>query len=154
MCSLKNGGPAFYQVVKGILLYLNQPSPQNLKAGQKINENSFFAVNLELISSQKVLNENPIHQRYLQTFIHLSYPFFNGCKPEQKDSTPAPTEAKNVPKATKGTELEANGAFFRSAAAYFERHQRPSGRREYIINPEGTSSDNGVYNVVRHAGAL
>ncbi|NRB53770.1 MAG: hypothetical protein HRU41_39325 [Saprospiraceae bacterium] len=88
-------------------------------------------------------------------FILFSLLFvLNGCKPEQKESTPTSTEAQNKPPTTEGAEGEVNVAFLRTAAAYFERHQRPSGRLEYIINPEGTSSDNGVYNVVRHAGAL
>ncbi len=78
----------------------------------------------------------------------------SSCKPDQKESEPITTETKTVPVRAEGTEVEANGIFLKTAAAYFERHQRPSGRFEYIINPEGTSNDNGIYNVVRHAGAL
>lgn len=78
----------------------------------------------------------------------------SGCKPDQKESKPIPPENRTVLTAAEGIEVEANGVFLQSSAAYFERHQRPSGRFEYIINPEGTSNDNGIYNVVRHAGAL
>ncbi|MBX2876674.1 MAG: hypothetical protein KTR30_31450 [Saprospiraceae bacterium] len=78
------------------------------------------------------------------------------CEPAPKQAEAVSTKRETTaePKQAGETEVAANGAFLKASAAYFERHQRPSGRLEYIINPEGTSSDNGVYNVVRHAGAL
>lgn len=88
-------------------------------------------------------------------FILFSLLFvISSCKPDQKGSESVTTETKTLPVAAEGTAVEANGVFLKTSALYFERHQRPSGRFEYIINPEGTSSDNGIYNVVRHAGAL
>lgn len=78
----------------------------------------------------------------------------SGCKTEpQETKDPTPTLTQ-VPVVGDGTAVVANGAFLVAAAAYFQRHQRDNGRFEYIINPEGTSNDNGVYNVVRHAGSL
>ncbi|MEZ5039841.1 MAG: hypothetical protein R2828_08115 [Saprospiraceae bacterium] len=45
-------------------------------------------------------------------------------------------------------------ASMQAAGNYFKKHQLDAGRFEYLINPEGTSNDGNLYNVVRHAGVL
>lgn len=77
-----------------------------------------------------------------------------GCKAESKETQDQTARPVQVQGTGEGTSVAANGDFLLSAAAYFQRHQHENGRLEYLINPEKTSSDNGIYNVVRHAGVL
>ncbi len=97
---------------------------------------------------------NTLRPQFIKLILFSFLFVLSSCKPEQMESEATTTTTKVIPKVADGMAVAANGAFLKNSAAYFERHQRASGRLEYIINPEGTSSDNGIYNVVRHAGAL
>lgn len=77
-----------------------------------------------------------------------------GCKAEPQESTKLVHNATKIQAVGQGVALAEHGDFLVAAANYFQRHQHDNGRLEYLINPEGTSSDNGIYNVVRHAGVL
>lgn len=44
--------------------------------------------------------------------------------------------------------------FLQAAGNYFKNHQLKNGRFEYILNPDGNSGNNDIYNVVRHAGVV
>ena len=77
-----------------------------------------------------------------------------GCKAEPEKTIDQTAKPDPLQATGDGTTVAANGDFLMSAAAYFQRHQHDNGRLEYLINPEKTSSDNGIYNVVRHAGVL
>lgn len=97
---------------------------------------------------------NSLRSQFIKLILFSLLIVVASCKPEQKEPVATLTETKVVPNKAEGTEVEANGAFLQACGVYFKRHQRSSGRLEYIINLDGTSSDNGIYNVVRHAGAL
>lgn len=92
--------------------------------------------------------------RFTFLWLLLCLVSLSACKDEPPPSTSLPTFPSSVQAEEPGVAVAAHGEFLVSAAAYLQRHQHTNGRLEYLINPEGTSSDNGVYNVVRHAGVL